>query len=91
MASSMTPEISVRMMAIVGSFSPDGNVGAMSVPKVAVIKDMIAVGPRVISLDVPKKTYTKQPMNAEYNPYCGYNCKRKQIITVINIQFSQWV
>jgi len=36
----------------------------------AVSSDIIAVGPRVTSLDVPKMVYTKQPMNAEYRPYC---------------------
>lgn len=33
------------------------------------MSDMMAVGPRVMSLDVPRKMYTKLPMNAEYKPY----------------------
>ena len=35
----------------------------------AVIKDIMAVGPTVMSLELPKMQYMKQPMKAEYNPY----------------------
>ena len=37
---------------------------------VAVISDMMAVGPSVTSFDVPSSTYTKHPMKALYSPYC---------------------
>ncbi|KAH9529212.1 hypothetical protein DERF_003106 [Dermatophagoides farinae] len=33
--------------------------------------DKIEVGPTAISLQLPSKEYTKQPMNDVYNPYCG--------------------
>lgn len=39
------------------------------VAKVAVMRDMMAVGPSVMSLAVPRKQYTKHPMKAEYKPY----------------------
>jgi hypothetical protein len=39
------------------------------VAKAAVNRDMMAVGPSVMSFDVPRNVYTKQPINAEYNPY----------------------
>jgi hypothetical protein len=32
---------------------------------------MMAVGPIVISLQLPKRMYTKQLINDEYNPYCN--------------------
>ena len=35
----------------------------------AVIRAIIAVGPTVISFELPKNKYTKHPMNAEYRPY----------------------
>lgn len=35
-----------------------------------VISDISAVGPIVISLQLPNKQYTMQPANAEYRPYC---------------------
>ena len=35
----------------------------------AVIKDIMAVGPTVMSLELPKMQYTKPPMKAEYRPY----------------------
>lgn len=35
----------------------------------AVIRDMMAVGPTVMSLELPKMQYTKPPMKAEYRPY----------------------
>lgn len=57
------PHARVRMMAYVGSPC----IG--DVPKAAVIRDMMAVGPNVMSLDVPRKQYTKHPINAEYSPY----------------------
>ena len=39
-------------------------------------KDIIAVGPRVMSLDVPRNVYTNTPINAAYRPYCKkYNRK----------------
>ena len=44
---------------------------AKSVPRSAfspVIKAMIAVGPTVTSLVLPKMQYIKQPMKAEYKP-----------------------
>ena len=60
----MTPQKNVRSRAYVGSpFTGD-------VAKAAVIRDMIAVGPRVMSLEVPSSAYTKGPINAEYRPYC---------------------
>jgi hypothetical protein len=30
---------------------------------------MMAVGPTVMSFELPNKQYMKQPMNAEYKPY----------------------
>ena len=42
----------------------------------AVSSDIMAVGPRVISLDVPNMVYTKHPMNAEYRPYCTREQKK---------------
>ena len=55
----MTPQKTVRSRAYVGSpFTGD-------VAKAAVIRDMIAVGPRVMSLEVPSSAYTKGPINAE--------------------------
>ena len=35
----------------------------------AVIRAIIAVGPTVMSFELPKNKYMKQPMNAEYKPY----------------------
>ncbi|MPC31035.1 hypothetical protein E2C01_024310 [Portunus trituberculatus] len=35
--------------------------------------DMMAVGPMVMSLQLPRNMYTKQPMKAEYSPYCRGN------------------
>jgi hypothetical protein len=35
------------------------------------MRAMSAVGPMVISLQLPNTTYTKQPTNAEYKPYCN--------------------
>ena len=35
----------------------------------AVIRAIIAVGPTVISLELPKIRYMKHPINAEYSPY----------------------
>lgn len=40
-----------------------------------------AVGPIVISLQLPKIAYIKHPMNAEYRPYCK---NRKKIEIIIN-------
>ena len=37
----------------------------------AVMRDMMAVGPTVMSLELPNSVYTKHPMNAEYRPYWG--------------------
>jgi hypothetical protein len=45
--------------------------GISGLPYADTIRDMIAVGPKVISLLVPKIQYTKQPIKAEYRPYCG--------------------
>lgn len=59
----MNPEMRVRTMAYVASSltGDKANVDVMS--------DMMAVGPSVMSFDVPKKQYTKHPMKAEYKPY----------------------
>jgi hypothetical protein len=38
-------------------------------------RDDIADGPSVMSFEVPNNTYTRLPMNAEYNPY--YKNKNK--------------
>ena len=43
--------------------------GILPCPNSAVIRDMMAVGPSVMSFDVPRKQYTKHPMKAEYRPY----------------------
>lgn len=59
----MIPQKRHKMMANVGSSA----IGVAA--NAAVIRDMSAVGPRVISLEVPRKMYRKQPMKAEYNPY----------------------
>lgn len=58
------PVMRQRTMAYVASSS----IG--EVAKVAVMRDMMAVGPSVMSLAVPRKQYTKHPMKAEYKPYC---------------------
>ena len=42
-----------------------GTSGTGDAANVAVIKDMMAVGPNVTSFDVPKNVYTKHPMKAE--------------------------
>ena len=60
-----TPQANDKKTAYVGSPIPLGEVA-----NAAVIKDIMAVGPSVISLEVPKIVYIKQPMKAEYNPYC---------------------
>ncbi|CAN7950098.1 unnamed protein product [Ixodes pacificus] len=56
----MMPERKVRMTAYVGppcfTYS-------------AVMMDMMAVGPIVRSLQLPKMAYMKPPMNAVYRPY----------------------
>jgi len=44
---------------------------------------MMAVGPIVISLQVPRKIYTKQLINDEYSPYC--NRPTQALITLIYI------
>ena len=36
-----------------------------------VMRAMMAVGPMVMSLELPSKMYTKHPMKAEYSPYWG--------------------
>jgi putative component of membrane protein insertase Oxa1/YidC/SpoIIIJ protein YidD len=33
---------------------------------------IMAVGPIVISLQLPRKIYTKQLINDVYRPYCGF-------------------
>lgn len=38
-----------------------------------VIIAIIAVGPIVAALQLPKNMYTKHPMKPEYKPYCGSN------------------
>jgi hypothetical protein len=35
------------------------------------MSDMIAVGPIVMSLQLPKNVYIKHPIKPEYNPYSG--------------------
>ena len=45
------------------------NCGSSGLPYADTISDIIAVGPSVMSLLVPRKQYTKQPRNAEYSPY----------------------
>jgi len=44
---------------------------------------MMAVGPIFISLQVPRKIYTKQPIKDEYSPYC--NTATKALVTLIYI------
>ena len=63
MTSCTTPHMSVSAMARVGSLLTG------EVANIPVMRDMMAVGPSVMSLDVPNTMYTKQPMNAEYRPY----------------------
>lgn len=63
------PVMRQRTMAYVASSS----IG--EVAKVAVMRDMMAVGPSVMSLAVPRKQYTKHPMKAEYKPYCKKKMK----------------
>lgn len=67
MASWIKPQNRVNTMAMVGSFS------TVDAANVFVSRDMMAVGPSVMSLAVPINMYTKQPINAEYRPYCKQN------------------
>lgn len=53
---------------------PDKNVSKMTKtgPLLAycdVIRAIMAVGPMVMSFDVPRNMYTKHPIKAEYSPY----------------------
>jgi hypothetical protein len=42
-----------------------------STTKGFVMIPMMAVGPMVISLQLPRKIYTKQLINDAYSPYCN--------------------
>lgn len=44
--------------------------GVSSLVYSMVRRDMSEVGPIDTSLIVPNTTYTKQPINAEFSPYC---------------------
>ena len=59
----MNPVTNDNKMASEASLATGGEAN------VATIKDMIAVGPRVMSLEVPSTVYTKQPIKEEYSPY----------------------
>ena len=48
----------------------------------AVKSDIIAVGPTVTSLQLPKIMYIKHPINAEWRPY--WKWKENVIITRLN-------
>ena len=51
----------------------DSTTASVTEPRanVAVSNDITAVGPMFTSFDVPSSTYMKQPMYAEYKPYCN--------------------
>lgn len=65
MANWISPVINVRSMAYVASSCT----GDFSEANSAMRSDMMAVGPRVMSLAVPRKQYINTPINAEYSPY----------------------
>lgn len=56
----MQPERKARRMAKAGSWNAQEDTN----------RDMMAVGPSVTSLEVPKRQQMKQPMKEEYRPYC---------------------
>ncbi len=60
-AKTMTPVKKARTTARSGLTSP-WNCSA-------VMRDMMAVGPTVMSFELPNTQYTKQPMKLEYRPY----------------------
>lgn len=61
MTTCMSPDINVSTIAYVASSCT----GDRSEANSATRRDMIAVGPSVMSLDVPKKQYKKPPTKAE--------------------------
>ena len=65
----MRPVMKVSMIAYVASSCT----GDFSEANSAMSRDMMAVGPRVMSLAVPRKQYMKTPINAEYKPYYKEN------------------
>lgn len=56
-----------------------------------VMMAMMAVGPMVMSLQLPRSVYTKQPMNAEYRPYCEQGARGGYYYWVTRTRECAWV
>lgn len=69
----IAPDRNVRAtaQAILLVVSSGSSLGPQFHVSEAVKRERMAVGPNVMSLLVPKMVYMKQPMNAEYSPYCS--------------------